>query len=96
MSFRDYFDGSEDEYCLRCHKRNKTNNPICECGSTSFIYGKGLKPIRLNKEGYSCSCGRDLEQSKKVGHICASSGIYETYSKCDCGNLWGVQIKVKE
>ena len=90
------FDGTEDEYCVRCRKRNDVNNPICKnCGSTSFIYGFGLKPLETNGEGFRCQCGNEITLSHEIARG-TNGKTYDTLYICDkCKRVFGTQIRIK-
>ena len=90
------FDGTEDEYCVRCKSRNKVDEPVCpKCGGTTFIFGWGIKPIHKDGEGFSCSCGDQLELQTQLAHGHAGD-IHESYYVCNkCEKVFGTQIKIK-
>lgn len=90
------FDGTEDEYCVKCKHRNPVDSKKCEkCGSEVFIFGWGIKPIHEGKEGFSCQCGTSLNFGKQIGHINADP-IHESLYICDnCKRIFGTQINVK-
>lgn len=91
------FDGTEDEYCFRCRTRNEVDNPVCDnCGSTSFIYGFGLKPIETDGEGFRCQCGNKITLSREIARG-LNDKFYDVLYACEkCKRVLGIQIKIKK
>lgn len=74
------------EFCMTCGNSNPPDNPICKCGSRSFVFGYNFT---FEDKEMVCGCGcKGFILSFRVN----TNPIYTKNYKCiNCSNTIGMQ-----